>query len=69
MSELPIAPVERILKKAGADRVSRKAAEEFAVVLEEVASELASECAALAKHAGRKTVLAKDVKLAKRKGF
>ncbi|MCD6399010.1 MAG: histone family protein [Candidatus Aenigmarchaeota archaeon] len=69
MAELPLAPVERILKKAGAPRVSRKAAEEFAMVLEEVASELAAECSALAKHAGRKTVLAKDVKLAKKKGF
>lgn len=69
MSELPLAPVERILKKAGAPRVSRKAAEEFASVLEDIASELAEECAALAKHAGRKTVLAEDVKLAKRKGF
>lgn len=69
MSELPIAPVERILRKAGAERVSRKASEEFAVVLEELASEIAEECADLAKHADRKTVLAKDVKLARRKGF
>ncbi|MCD6477635.1 MAG: NFYB/HAP3 family transcription factor subunit [Candidatus Aenigmarchaeota archaeon] len=69
MTELPLAPVERILKKAGAARVSRKAAEEFASVIEEIASELAAECAALAKHAGRKTVLVSDVKLAKKKGF
>jgi len=69
MSNLPLAPVERILKKAGAPRVSKEACEEFAGVIEEVAFELAAETAALASHAGRKTVMAKDVKLAKRKGF
>lgn len=69
MSELPLAPIERILKKAGAPRVSKEACEEFAGVIEEIAFELAAETAALAKHAGRKTVLAKDVKLAKKKGF
>lgn len=69
MGELPLAPIERILKKAGAGRVSKKAAKEFASVLEDIASELAAECAALAKHAGRKTVMAKDVRLAKKKGF
>jgi len=69
MSELPLAPIERILKKAGASRVSREACEEFASVIEEIAYELAAETAALARHAGRKTVLAKDVKLARRKGF
>lgn len=69
MSILPLAPIERILKKAGAGRVSKEACEEFANVVEEVAFELAAETAALAGHAGRKTVLAKDVKLAKRKGF
>ncbi|UCG94974.1 MAG: histone family protein [archaeon] len=69
MSNLPLAPIERILKKAGANRVSKEACEEFAGVIEEVAFELAAETASLATHAGRKTVLAKDVKLAKRKGF
>ncbi len=69
MSELPLAPIERILKKAGAPRVSKEACEEFAGVIEEIAFELAAETAALAKHAGRKTVMAKDVKLAKKKGF
>ena len=69
MGDLPLAPIERILKKAGANRVSKESCVEFASVLEEVAFEIAAETAALAKHAGRKTVLAKDVKLAKRKGF
>ncbi len=69
MGDLPLAPMERILKKAGANRVSKEACVEFASVLEEIAFELAAETGSLAKHAGRKTVLAKDVKLAKRKGF
>ena len=69
MPELPLAPVERILRKQGAKRVSKSGVEEFAKVLEDVTADLASEAAALAKHAGRKTVIAEDVKLAKRKGF
>ena len=43
MSELPIAPVGRILKNAGAQRISD---DDFA------------------RHAGRKTVKAEDIKLA-----
>ena len=69
MPELPLAPVEKILRKQGAKRVSKSAVEEFALVLEDVAADIAAEAAALAKHAGRKTVQVEDVKLAKRKGF
>ncbi|MEM7825407.1 MAG: NFYB/HAP3 family transcription factor subunit [Candidatus Aenigmatarchaeota archaeon] len=61
------APFERILKKAGAKRVSKKAMEEFAKVMEERVYEVAKEAALLAKHAGRKTILGEDVIVAKRK--
>lgn len=64
---IPAAPFERILKKVGAKRVSIDAAEEFAKVMEEKMFKIASEAATLAKHAGRKTIIAEDVRVAKRK--
>ncbi len=65
--EFPVLPFERIIKKAGAKRVSYGAAEELAKVMEEKTMKIAGEAAALAKHAGRKTVIAEDIRLARRK--
>lgn len=67
MGELPKMPFERILKKAGAKRVSQESLEEFAIVMEEKMLKIAAEALALAKHAGRKTITDEDVRIAKRK--
>jgi len=64
---LPLTPFERILKKVGAKRVSQDALEEMAKVVEEKIFKIATEAAALAKHAGRKTVTDEDVRMARRK--
>ena len=62
MAELPLAPVKRIIKQAGAERVSEDAVEELRDELEDHASERARDAKQMAEHAGRKTVQADDVK-------
>ena len=67
VKDMPLAPLERILKKAGAKRVSKSALVEFAEVIIDYAHDLSSKAAELAEHAGRKTIIGADIKLAKKK--
>ncbi len=63
-SELGLSAMYRILKKAGAERVSDESADELRRVIEDVADNIAKNAVDMASHAKRKTVKAEDVKLA-----
>jgi histone H3/H4 len=64
MSELPIATIGRILKNAGAARVSEDAKEALANVLVEYGESISKHAVLLAKHAKRTTVKGSDIELA-----
>jgi histone H3/H4 len=64
MVELPVAAIDRVIRKSGAKRVSGEAAVALAEVLEERALAIAAEAAKLAEHAGRRTVRDVDIRLA-----
>ena len=63
-SELGLAAMYRILKKAGATSISEESADELRRVIEDVANNIAKNAVDMASHAKRKTVKAEDVKLA-----
>ncbi len=64
---IPLAPVERIARKAGVERISAKAIKELAKIIEELGHELSLEAAQVARHAKRRTILKKDIKFIARK--
>ncbi|MFH1403699.1 MAG: histone family protein [Candidatus Altiarchaeota archaeon] len=65
MAEIPLAPVERILRKVNIDRVGEDAVVELRNIIEEYAIGVGERAAKLAKHAGRVTLKADDIKLAR----
>ena len=64
MAEIPKAPIARIIKDTGAERVSEDAKVELAEALEEVARNIAIKANEAARLAKRKTIKAEDIKLA-----
>jgi histone H3/H4 len=65
--ELAVAPMHRLCKKAGADRVSESAAKELAKALEDIGVKIAKEALDFAMHAGRKTIKSEDIEIAAKK--
>jgi len=61
---LPLAAMEKILKKGGAERVGETAKAALRDILEERAEATARLAVRLASHAGRKTVKPEDIALA-----
>ena len=66
MAELPLAPVKRIIKNAGAERVSEDAVIALRDSIEDMAREVADEALRAARHARRRTVKREDIELAVR---
>ena len=64
MGEIPIAPIGRIIKNAGGQRISQGAENALEKVLEQLAEDVSRQAVKLAKHAGRKTIKASDIELA-----
>ncbi len=62
MTDLPRAPLKRILKQAGSERVSDDAVTSFEQAVLDYAQDLADSARQYARHAGRKTVKKNDVR-------
>ena len=60
---LPLAAIERIVRKAGIERISADAVKEISKTVEELGTDLALEAAQAARHAKRKTILREDIRL------
>lgn len=65
--DLQLAPMHRIIKKAGAERVSDDGANALRIVLEEVGLNIAKDALDFTRHAHRKTVKAEDIQIAAKK--
>lgn len=61
---LSLAAMEKIMKKAGAYRVSDPAKEALREVMEEIGEKISKEADELSKHARRSTIKAEDVRMA-----
>ena len=64
---LPLAAMEKVLRQAGAERVSDPAKTALKDVLEAIVEKIAKDAVVLAGHAGRKTVKSGDIALAAKK--
>lgn len=61
---LSLSAMEKLMKAAGAHRVSEESKETLRDVLEGIGEKLSKEAIELSRHANRRTIKAKDIKLA-----
>jgi histone H3/H4 len=66
VKDFPSSPLERAMRKAGAERVSASAVEELMDVMLEMAERISFNAIAVAKHAKRTTVKREDIALVTR---
>lgn len=64
MSDIPKAPITRIMKESGADRISDDAKDAIIDYLEELTRDITSEATKIAQIAKRKTIKKEDIELA-----
>ena len=57
---IPLAPLDRLIRIAGALRVSESASEKLAEILEQIGLDISKQALAFAHHAGRSTVMSED---------
>jgi len=61
---IPLASMEKLIRKSGAHRVSESAKEELRKILEDKAENISKKAIMFVKHAGRKTIKEEDIQLA-----
>jgi histone H3/H4 len=61
---VPVSAVERLAKKAGAERIGKDALEEISSVLEDYAHKVAVKSVKYARYAKRSTIKREDIELA-----
>jgi len=66
VKEFPSSPIERVMRKAGADRVSADAVEEMKTIMLEIADKISMDAVIAARHADRVTVKDDDIKFVAR---
>lgn len=60
---IPLAAMEKLLKKCGAERVSEDAKEAMKELLETYGEQIGEKAVRIAQHSGRKTVKGSDIKI------
>lgn len=66
VKDFPLSPLEKIARKAGAERVSSSALNEMKVALLEMSDKVAQEAVAACHHAKRVTIKREDIQMAAR---